>query len=665
MFNFYDSSYSFVTGLFATIFGIAFPLVLQCIQRIDEKYDSAVVSRKFESEWTFNTFKCLLFPYIIIICLSPWILGYFKTNSNYSYVIQSFLLLYMLTITIVLIFLFNRITEYYNIDKLLRGIKVKNPAKDVLISFDLAKYASQKGYQEIYFDAMRKVAECFVLERTNTQKGTAVEYSENLKRVLREIGRTLGNSNSYESLHEFNDITSFLYDTTGRTLVSNSTYNMLWYMLNNAAKQGNNNWIKKYWTWTSQHYRFHSKNGSDEYSKKFYRFNIMVGALLVFNKRYECLYHITTYSQSTIDSFVLIPGSLGIILDVGEKLDELLNHPMHLESDFGMLGLDRGVDTDSAIMVQAYKYLALLIIRIWSYRDYNYTYSDPLTIPQGHPISADSNENRIRILEILKKHAIMWLNSDAFNDIRYPNIPDEEEVTIILDRCIEKCRLMITEINERSGYDDVKLKHIIDEAIIVNSNHFKIIPGIDDLPAKESLISNELFLFSINSVERQFLQKGKVAECGGIGNYLAVSLDLEFRQNYMEEIYKVFNIEEIKIERSKVQEYLNSLNLTKQQVIIDLTSGVQINNTAESFRFGKIWTDEALFICDKNHIPSCDIIDMNDNPEYNVIDKYNYLYIKVEDMKKIFNVSLAQKYKFVACKEKKEAKIIIIENQKK
>lgn len=662
MFNFYDSSYYLVTGLFAAIFGMAFPLVLQCIQRIDEKYGSSVVSQEFEHEWTFNAFKWLLFPYIIIVCLSPWMLGYLKENSNYSYIIQSFLLLYILAIALVLILLFSRITEYYNIEKLLNSIKIKSPSKDVLISFDLAKYASRKGYQENYFDAMYKVTKCFELERTNTEEGKAVEYSRNLKRVLREIGKTAGNSNSDESLRAFNDILSKLYDMTGKTFVSDSTYNILWYMLNNAAKQGNNNWIKDYWTWTSQHYRFHSKNGSNEFSEKFYRFNIMVGALLVFNKRYECLYHITTYSQSTIDSFVLIPGSLEIILDVGEKLDELLNHPMYLESNFGMLELDRGVDTDSAIIVQAYKYLALLIIRIWSYRDYNYTYSYPLTIPEGHLISADSNENRIRILEILKIHVITWLNSDVFNDIHYSNIPKEEEVTKILDSCIEKCRMMITKINESSGYDEVKLKHIIDEAIIVNSNYFKVIPGINDLPTKESSISKEIFLFRIDSVERQFLQRGKVAECGGIGNFLAISLNLEFKQNYMKKFYEVFNVEEIKVERSKVQELLDSLNLTEKQVIIDLTSGVKINNTAVSFTFGKIWTAEVLFICDKNDLPSCDIIEMNDHPEYQIIDNHNYLYVNVEETKDTFNVSLAQKYKFVACKDKKEAKMIIIKN---
>ena len=32
MFDFYNNSYTFITGLFTVIFGMAFPLILQCIR---------------------------------------------------------------------------------------------------------------------------------------------------------------------------------------------------------------------------------------------------------------------------------------------------------------------------------------------------------------------------------------------------------------------------------------------------------------------------------------------------------------------------------------------------------------------------------------------------------------------------------------------------------
>ena len=57
LFDFYAGSYGFYTGLFAAIFGMSFPLILQCIQRIDEKYDSSVISQVFDNEPSYKLFN--------------------------------------------------------------------------------------------------------------------------------------------------------------------------------------------------------------------------------------------------------------------------------------------------------------------------------------------------------------------------------------------------------------------------------------------------------------------------------------------------------------------------------------------------------------------------------------------------------------------------------
>lgn len=661
MFDFYHNSYSLVTGLFAAIFGMAFPLVLQCVQRIDEKYDSSVVSREFENEWTFKAFKCLLFPYIIIVCLSPLVLGYLKENTSWSYVIQCFMLVYVLAIAIVLILLFGRITEYYNIDKLLKGIKVKDPARDVLKFFDIAKYASRKGYQDLYIRAMSMVSECFIKERKQAGDGITVEYSESLKRVLREIARAVGNENDGEFLYKFNDITNILYDSSGKTLLSNSTYSLLWFMLNNAAYSGNNEWIKGYWTWTNQHHQFNVRNPESDSSKKFYQFNIMVGAMLVFNKRYECLYHITTFSQSTFEGYTLIPDTLSKIQFVGEELDSMFASPMLIESLYGMKGLDRGVNTGNAIIAQAYKYLALLVIRIWSYRDYNFTYSNPLTIPIANPNSADSNENRIRILEILKNNVCEWLDSDAFETIRYTNIPEKKEVIDTLDQCISECEKMITKIDAQSGYDKEKLQHILDEAIKVNANCYKVIPGENELPNKVNSSSIERDLFGVCPVEKRFLQKGRGAECGGIGTIIVQELIYQYFKSYKDELLDNFTIEKVTVGRDKIQDYLDSLDLTASQVIVNFSNLGGLNTSAEILNLGKIAKDEGLFVCDKNDLPSSDIVKIESPDDYQLIDEYNLLYSRVEEKTDIFRVFVAQKYKFKFWNEKKNAKMIIID----
>ena len=118
MFNLFSNTYSAVVTIFAAILGISFPLILQSIQRIDEKYDSAVISDRFEDENIYNIFKWLLYIYAVIVCIVPFILS-FLSNVEIEYWVNCFLLLYLLCIIMTLVILFDRISKYYNIEKLL------------------------------------------------------------------------------------------------------------------------------------------------------------------------------------------------------------------------------------------------------------------------------------------------------------------------------------------------------------------------------------------------------------------------------------------------------------------------------------------------------------------------------------------------------------------
>lgn len=132
MFNFFSNTYSAVVTIFAALLGISFPLILQSIQRIDEKYDSAVLSSRFEDENIYHIFKWLLYVYAVIVCVVPFILS-FLSNVEKEYWINSFLLLYLLCIIMTLVILFDRISKYYNIEKLLSYLSSKKKESDILI----------------------------------------------------------------------------------------------------------------------------------------------------------------------------------------------------------------------------------------------------------------------------------------------------------------------------------------------------------------------------------------------------------------------------------------------------------------------------------------------------------------------------------------------------
>lgn len=659
MFDFYNNSYTFITGLFTVIFGMAFPLILQCIQRIDEKYNSSVISQEFENEVSFKLIKWLLYPYLFVVCLSPLFLGYVNAKANLSYIIHCFMLIYILAIAVLIILLFSKIMVYYNLNYLVESLQIKNPSKKVLVSFDLARYASRKGYQDAYIKAMVKIAECIMLEQRNTKKGSEVIYSENVRRVLAEIGKTIGDFNSEEYGYKFDELIDVIYDKSNNTYLSDSTYKLLWFMLNNAAMKGDNGWIKNYWTWTTQYYSYISMAVQNKQTEEFYKFNVMLGALLVFNKRYECLYHIMTFTQSQPANFPLIPDTLGKILLCAGLFESMLDKPLEVYGKYTIQGLDHGINNDTDIISEAYRYLALLIIRIWSYQDYNYTYSNPLTVPQADYDNADINEKRIFILKRLKKYAIEWLDSDVFKYIRFNNIPKIDDVKKILDDCANECKKMNQEIDGREGYDEQKLKRITDEATRVNYENYITIPSQTDLPPKESLCIDK-FIQACNSVERRFLQKGRSVECGGIGNFLAEDLYLKYKQEYIEIVRQSFNISTENINRNNLQEYLDRLSLTQEHVIIKLTSGLKISTDALEYDLGRLYCDEFIIICEKKYLPSLDFIEIQEQGNFQIIDEYNYLYFCIEEHPDIFMLYLGQTMRVIRDKKKRTARMIKI-----
>ena len=72
MLDFFDYNFSSLVSIFAALMGIAYPLVLQAIQRIDEMYKSTKLAAFFLKQWYFRLFSCLLLLTIPISIVVPF-----------------------------------------------------------------------------------------------------------------------------------------------------------------------------------------------------------------------------------------------------------------------------------------------------------------------------------------------------------------------------------------------------------------------------------------------------------------------------------------------------------------------------------------------------------------------------------------------------------------
>ncbi|MBF1585500.1 hypothetical protein [Segatella salivae] len=665
MFNFFSNTYSAVVTIFAALLGISFPLILQSIQRIDEKYDSAVLSNRFEDENIYHIFKWLLYVYAVIVCVVPFILS-FLSNVEKEYWVNSFLLLYLLCIIMTLVILFDRISKYYNIEKLLSYLSSKKKESDILIFWDIMRLASKAENEYLYKTAIIEVLGYFVKEQKDS-KDKEIVYSASLYQVLYEMGSAVGISQQQSFIYKRNDIISILYDTIiTNANISQQTFNHIWFMLNNASFVSNTNWLKTYWTYANQYMRFRKmkcdNEDEQEYLKKFYIFNVMFGAMLTYHRNYSTLNYIMTFSQSLPLSFPLIPGTFSKIIDCVENISNMNNQwitPMVLESKYSIKGLDEDVNASNEIAKNAYKYLSLLFIRLWSYKDYNINYSEPLEIPYiGNSIN--KNEQLIKLSKTIREYIDTWYSSGELNNLGLWNLPSKSDVLALLDNYISSLEDMNIELDKQNGYDEERLDYICNDFLKFNAQNYIEIPTQEELPCKENSRSTMVEVIGAIDVERRFLQKGRSEILGGVGDILASRLDNRLKHIYLQYLICSFTIEERKVQLDNLISELDSLQLTKDDCIIEIDYSSDLRTAAKVFRIMNHF-HESVFVCKIADLPSLDIIDSSSISTEKKIDPYNNIYLGVEELSDKYILSVKQSIRINQVNGKPKAFLFTIE----
>ena len=665
MFNFFSNTYSAVVTIFAALLGISFPLILQSIQRIDEKYDSAVLSNRFEDENIYHIFKWLLYVYAVIVCVVPFILS-FLSNVEKEYWVNSFLLLYLLCIIMTLVILFDRISKYYNIEKLLSYLSSKKKESDILIFWDIMRLASKAENEYLYKTAIIEVLGYFVKEQKDS-KDKEIVYSASLYQVLYEMGSAVGISQQQSFIYKRNDIISILYDTIiTNANISQQTFNHIWFMLNNASFVSNTNWLKTYWTYANQYMRFRKmkcdNEDEQEYLKKFYIFNVMFGAMLTYHRNYSTLNYIMTFSQSLPLSFPLIPGTFSKIMNCVENISNMNNQwitPMVLESKYSIKGLDEDVNASNEIAKNAYKYLSLLFIRLWSYKDYNINYSEPLEIPYiGNSIN--KNEQLIKLSKTIREYIDTWYSSGELNNLGLWNLPSKSDVLALLDNYISSLEDMNIELDKQNGYDEERLDYICNDFLKFNAQNYIEIPTQEELPCKENSRSTMVEVIGAIDVERRFLQKGRSEILGGVGDILASRLDNRLKHIYLQYLICSFTIEERKVQLDNLISELDSLQLTKDDCIIEIDYSSDLRTAAKVFRIMNHF-HESVFVCKIADLPSLDIIDSSSISTEKKIDPYNNIYLGVEELSDKYILSVKQSIRINQVNGKPKAFLFTIE----
>ena len=172
MFDFVNSTYSGILSILSTLFGLSYPLVIGCIERIDSKFGFTTLSKRFLNESSFKCFKYSLIINLVMAVLSP----FFMDGSTHARLIIGLQCIGAIVLVSSSFLLYSKIMSYYNIGALQRMIlrdykkaaKVNDKAKEaeyftqwIDLSSELLKSVDETLIQSIHETLLDYVAKAY------------------------------------------------------------------------------------------------------------------------------------------------------------------------------------------------------------------------------------------------------------------------------------------------------------------------------------------------------------------------------------------------------------------------------------------------------------------------------------------------------------------------
>lgn len=449
MFDFVNYTYSGILSVLSTLFGLSYPLVIGCIEKIDNKFGSTKLSERFMSETSFKCFKISLVINLIMAVLFPFLMD----GSVHARIIIGAQCIGAIILVSCALFLFSKIITYYNITDLQReildnynsAVSKKDKAKEekfftqwIDLSGELLKSADNVLVQSVY-----EVLYDYVIKVHANNKGKVLAFDQYYYEGVSRINGFLSKDESKPiSVNNGNSILTSLILMD--SVVSETTYRYLWRNLRIQMFYNKDEWIMEYWKMASQkiglfmkpiHQYVYDEEGKpytqeqiEDYQKQrenFMEFHIMLCAMLIQEKKYRLLELMLSFTQSEPPSYPLVPSNLSDIIDAFNRI----NHnsfvdPFYYESRYQMPNM-HGI-TEGKIVGAANCYLALLAYRIYVIR-WNYGYESVL--------NTGALPNNLSELNTLKDNLDVfkrWLerikdNKDLLNVVGFTSFDKEIE----------------------------------------------------------------------------------------------------------------------------------------------------------------------------------------------------------------------------------------------
>lgn len=390
MFEFINNIYSGLISVLSTLFGLAYPLILGCIEKIDGKYGSTKLTDRFKNENVFICFKNWLVVNLIVAVLFPFLMDE-CSFSRWLIAIQCICVIWMVFYAFRL---FALIMQYYDAKELMKLIETdfekafeqKDKPNEAIfftqwsdLTSVLINSADESLVQSVYDEWYN-----YVLNKREEYKNKPIVYDDYFYEGITRLNGNLCRSERKPiSVNNSNSLLTALID--GDANVTHKTYSILWQNLRIQLHYGREDLILEYWKCVSQKYELFFRELSrydidietqrpyseaeialrKKQREQFLEFHIMLCSMLIQEKKYNIVEQMLLFTNSEPATYPLVPSRLYDILFWMEKLNTKENNQIfYYEQRYPMPNM-HGI-TGGRIVAAANYYLALLIYRLYT-----------------------------------------------------------------------------------------------------------------------------------------------------------------------------------------------------------------------------------------------------------------------------------------------------------
>lgn len=689
------------------ILGIAYPILIDKISNIGQKYNSEYLPNVFDYEFPDNKIlrKISVFQLLLILTLFSFVfqifpfesIEYFKGNIFIENSANILVFLFTLILTATFFYWINKIMLYqskasellqYLINKY-NNKKEQDQSKTYVLKAinDFAIFAIEKQDPHLQKPLLDFYSDLFYSFRESYDEKNGPEYPFDLCFITNEIISTSINNNNTKLKgleHRASSGTWLIGENFKFIKISKSTYVWIWRNLVTSSSQ--KNLIANYWSSASQYYNYSLSGVMPVYDingiinqaeidkieierKRFLELNYALGGLLYYQNEFNSLKYTLSFSQSQPPSYPLLPQTMDEIFywfDQFSNEFKSRGEPIEFKYYFpeiDNLGISRNISHNICL------YVSLLFVRqftqqtIYVYQNFKifhnlttdlqelYSYNDRLPYFRGCIEEILLNEELIKTLNFKIDSDLVLQTFDELNS----KIKERIDITKLKANLSEdkiqtfkdSTKLIITR-----AFDEYKKIENNEDFDNIDENCISSINGELIVSSKSSFTDSDIPNINFDSVYSEHIADNKIKY------FLPNSFLLSRTDRYL-------------IERKQLIEGLKKIiNDVKNIIIIAVSPSYDTTQLITESKFKDILVqipstnyhlNDTFFILDKKDLPKFEPMKLSQSE----IDKFgleplddNYnIYSNVIDINLPENESLKEEY---STNDEKELKVLIL-----